>query len=162
MEISLGTKYTPMINTKIFIPIFWYVLSCPGGLDHDGRHGRRHLSPSPATSSLLGLLRDVMAGAGRSVVENNRDDLGQLISCVCDLLTQQLCQTPEHRLTSLFNMIDTSLMCWPRPSTCCLPLDCWPLLPRQVEGELHYHAHPATVLQCNWILYTLLLFLKIF
>lgn len=100
--------------------------------------GGGDLSPSPATSSLLGLLRDVMAGTGHSVVEDNRDDLGQIISCVCDPLTQQLgrtaeqlpsqdgavflinnlhqlrttlslYQTPEDRLTSLSDMIDTSL-----------------------------------------------------
>jgi len=49
------------------------------------------LSPSPATTSLLGLLRDVLAG--HSVVDASQDDLPVILSCVADPLTHQLQQT---------------------------------------------------------------------
>jgi len=49
------------------------------------------LAPSPATTSLLGLLRDVLAG--HSVVDASQDDLPVIISCVADPLTHQLHQT---------------------------------------------------------------------
>jgi len=100
--------------------------------------GGGDLSPSPATTSLLGLLRDVMSGAGHSVVDENKDDLEKIIGCVCDPLTHQLqttadslpsqdgavflinnlhqlrttlslYRTPESRLSSLSTMIDSSL-----------------------------------------------------
>jgi len=49
------------------------------------------LAPSPATTSLLGLLRDVLAG--HSVVDASQDDLPVILSCVADPLTHQLQQT---------------------------------------------------------------------
>merc|ERR1719219_539928 len=49
------------------------------------------LAPSPATTSLLGLLRDVLAG--HSVVDASQDDLPVILSCVADPLTHQLHQT---------------------------------------------------------------------
>ena len=52
--------------------------------------GGGDLGPAPATSGLLGLLRDVMAGAGHSVVEDTREDLETIIATVCDPLTQTL------------------------------------------------------------------------
>ena len=52
--------------------------------------GGGDLGPAPATAGLLGLLRDVMAGAGHSVVEDTREDLETIIATVCDPLTQTL------------------------------------------------------------------------
>eukprot|EP00092_Neocalanus_flemingeri_P014840 GFUD01016021.1.p1 GENE.GFUD01016021.1~~GFUD01016021.1.p1 ORF type:complete len:631 (+),score=243.67 GFUD01016021.1:52-1944(+) len=49
------------------------------------------LAPAPATTSLLGLLRDVLAG--HSVVDASQDDLPVILSCVADPLTHQLHQT---------------------------------------------------------------------
>jgi len=46
--------------------------------------GMGDLAPSPATTSLLGLLRDVLAG--HSVVDASQDDLPVIISCVADPL----------------------------------------------------------------------------
>ena len=55
--------------------------------------GGGDLSPAPATTALLGLLRDVMSGAGHSVVEDSGDDLATIISTVCEPLTAQLQST---------------------------------------------------------------------
>ena len=52
--------------------------------------GGGDLGPAPATAGLLGLLRDVMAGAGHSVVEDTKEDLETIIATVCDPLTQTL------------------------------------------------------------------------
>ena len=100
--------------------------------------GGGDLSASPATSALLGLVRDVMSGAGHSVLEDNAEDLGLVISTVCDPLLSQLqttaqslpsqdgavflinnlhqlrttlslYPTPDSRLASLHQMINTSL-----------------------------------------------------
>ena len=66
--------------------------------------GGGDLGPAPATAGLLGLLRDVMAGAGHSVVEDTREDLDTIIATVCDPLTQTLETTAAKlpRLVSLF------------------------------------------------------------
>lgn len=56
------------------------VEACPGDL-----------APSPATSSLLGLLRDVLAG--HSVVDSSQSDLPLIIAAVADPLTSQLQRT---------------------------------------------------------------------
>jgi len=53
------------------------------------------LSPSHATTSLLGLLRDVLAG--HSVVDESQDDLPIIISSISDPLTHQL----QHTAASL-------------------------------------------------------------
>ena len=45
---------------------------------------------APGAAGLLGLLRDVMAGAGHSVVEDTREDLETIIATVCDPLTHTL------------------------------------------------------------------------
>ena len=57
-------------------------------------------SSSPATTSLLGLLRDVLAG--QYVVDASQDDLLVILSCVADPLTHQLHQT----LTALPSQAD--------------------------------------------------------
>ena len=66
--------------------------------------GGGDLGPAPATAGLLGLLRDVMAGAGHSVVEDTREDLDTIIATVCDPLTQTLETTAAKlpRLVGLF------------------------------------------------------------
>ena len=46
------------------------------------------LSPAPATTSLLGLLRDVLAG--HSVVDSSQADLPQIIAAIADPLTAAL------------------------------------------------------------------------
>jgi len=61
--------------------------------------GGGDLGPAPATAGLLGLLRDVMAGAGHSVVEDTREDLETIIATVCDPLTQTL-ETTAAKLPS--------------------------------------------------------------
>ena len=62
--------------------------------------GGGDLGPAPATAGLLGLLRDVMAGAGHSVVEDTREDLDTIIATVCDPLTQTL-ETTAAKLPRL-------------------------------------------------------------
>jgi len=56
--------------------------------------GLGDLAPSPATTSLLGLLRDVLAG--HSVVDASQDDLPVILSCVADPLTHQLHQVAAN------------------------------------------------------------------
>ena len=94
------------------------------------------LAPAPATSSLLQLVREVLAS--HSVVEDSKEDVPAILSCVCDPLTAQLeataaklpsqdgavflinnlhqvrtmlslYQTPDSRLDQLASKIDSSL-----------------------------------------------------
>jgi len=94
------------------------------------------LAPAPATTSLLQLVREVLAS--HSVVEDSKEDVPAILSCVCDPLTAQLeatadklpsqdgavflinnlhqvrtmlslYQTPDSRLDQLASKIDSSL-----------------------------------------------------
>ena len=94
------------------------------------------LAPAPATTALLQLVREVLAS--HSVVEDSKDDVPAILSCVCDPLTSQLqdtsaklpsqdgavflinnlhqvrtmlslYQTPDSRLDQLASKIDSSL-----------------------------------------------------
>ena len=94
------------------------------------------LAPAPATTSLLQLVREVLAS--HSVVEDSKEDVPAILSCVCDPLTAQLeataaklpsqdgavflinnlhqvrtmlslYQTPDSRLDQLAGKIDSSL-----------------------------------------------------
>ena len=55
------------------------------------------LAPAPATSALLQLLREVLAS--HSVVEESKEDVPAILSCVCDPLTAQL-QASAEKLPS--------------------------------------------------------------
>jgi len=52
------------------------------------------LSPAPATTALLHLLREVLAS--HSVVEESKEDVPAILSCVCDPLTRHLQATAEQ------------------------------------------------------------------
>ena len=68
------------LKTPIFLSKFFRTFT----RGTDDRHYQCHFQ------ALLGLLRDVMAGAGHSVVEDTREDLDTIITAVCDPLTHML------------------------------------------------------------------------